>query len=395
MKITRVESLHADAGWRVFDYLKISTDSGLVGWSEYNEGFGGLGVSTLIDRLAPEIIGLDPRPYEALIALLRSRRRAATSGAFAQAIGAIENALLDLTARSLGVPVYALFGGPVRDRIRLYWSHCGNYRVYPRRAEIMGVAPVRTLDDMVAQGREVAAAGYSALKTNVLLLGDTNPRGYIPAFMRGEGHPELNPEPHVLAAMRDQMTALRQGAGPGVELLVDLSFNFKTEGYLRMARLLEPFDLLWLEIDSPDARAIRTVREQARLPIASCECLFGRREYRPFLEHGAVDVAIIDVPWNGLAESLKIAALADTYETNVAPHNFYSHLATMMSAHFAAIVPNLRIMETDPDMVPWQSELVTVPPEIVDGHLHLPTGPGWGTEVNEEAVRAHPAPPRP
>jgi L-alanine-DL-glutamate epimerase-like enolase superfamily enzyme len=103
-----------------------------------------------------------------------------------------------------------------------------------------------------------------------------------------------------------------------------------------------------------------------------------------------VDVAIIDTPWKGVGESLKIAAMADTYEINVAPHNFYGHLATMMNAHWSAVVPNLRIMETDPDMVPWQDDLVTVKPRIENGHLLLPTGPGWGTEVNEEAVRAHP-----
>ena len=104
-----------------------------------------------------------------------------------------------------------------------------------------------------------------------------------------------------------------------------------------------------------------------------------------------MDVAIIDTPWNGVAESLKIAAMADAYEINVAPHNFYGHLATLMNAHFCAVVPNLRIMEIDPDTVPWYDDLVTEKPEIKDGHLLLPTRPGWGTEVNEEAVRAHPA----
>jgi len=68
----------------------------------------------------------------------------------------------------------------------------------------------------------------------------------------------------------------------------------------------------------------------------------------------------------------------------------WSHLATMMNAHFSAVVPNLRIMEIDPDTVPWQDDLVTVKPEVRNGHLTLPTGPGWGTEVNEAAVRAHP-----
>jgi L-alanine-DL-glutamate epimerase-like enolase superfamily enzyme len=143
-------------------------------------------------------------------------------------------------------------------------------------------------------------------------------------------------------------------------------------------------------MDTRDAKALAYVRSRTTIPVASCECLFGRRDYRPFFEQQAVDVAIIDTPWNGVGESLKIAAMADAYEINVAPHNFYGHLATMMNAHWSAVVPNLRIMETDPDMVPWQDDLVTVKPRIEQGHLLLPTGPGWGTEVNEDAVRAHP-----
>src|SRR5438093_10837486 len=123
MKITSVESLHADAGQRNFDFLKITTDAGFVGWSEYNESFGGPGVSAVIDRLAPSIIGKDPRAYEALVALMFAIRRQSSGGIAQQAIGAIENALLDLKAKKLGIPVYELLGGPVRDRIRPYWSH--------------------------------------------------------------------------------------------------------------------------------------------------------------------------------------------------------------------------------------------------------------------------------
>jgi L-alanine-DL-glutamate epimerase-like enolase superfamily enzyme len=112
--------------------------------------------------------------------------------------------------------------------------------------------------------------------------------------------------------------------------------------------------------------------------------------YRSFFERPSVDVAVIDAPCNGAGESLKIAAMADTHEINVAPHNFYGHLATMMNAHRSAVAPNLRIMEIDPDTVPWHDDLVTVTPEVKDGHLLVPAGPGWGTEVNEEAGRGHP-----
>ena len=127
MKITQIESLHANAGWRNFDFLKISTDEGITGWSEYNENFGGPGLSRVIDELGSALIGKDPRAWEAHVALMYALRRQASGGVIQQAIGAIENALLDVKARALGVPVYELFGGPVRDRVRLYWSHCATF----------------------------------------------------------------------------------------------------------------------------------------------------------------------------------------------------------------------------------------------------------------------------
>ena len=388
VKITTLECLHADAGQRDFDFLKISTDAGLVGWSEYNESFGGRGVSTVIEKLAPAVIGKDPRAYEAIVTTLFALRRQASGGVIQQAIGAIENALLDLKARALGIPVYELLGGPVRDKIRLYWSHCGTYRL--SRAEAMQIPPLRTLDDVVALGKEVVRSGYTALKTNVFLL-DERPRAHVPGFVRGEGFPELNADRQVLNAIADELAAFREGAGPAMDILVDLNFNFKTEGFLKMARAMEPYDLFWVEIDTRNPQALHYIRTQTTIPVASGECLFGRRDYKPYFDHQAMDVAIIDAPWNGVAESLKIATMADIYEVNIAPHNFYGHLATMMSAHFCAVAPNFRIMEIDPDRVPWYDDLVTVKPRLEHGHLLLPSGPGWGTEVNEEAVRAHPS----
>jgi len=276
----------------------------------------------------------------------------------------------------------------VRDRIRLYWSHCGTYRL--QWSKEMQIPPLRTLDDCVKAGKEVVARGYTALKTNVFVLG-AEPYLHSPGFARrGPGFPELNADRQVLDAVRDQLAAFREGTGKDVDILVDLNFNFKTEGFLKVARAIEPFDIFWVEIDTRDAKALHYIRSRTNIPVASCECLFGRRDYRPYFEAQSVDVAIIDTPWNGVAESVKIAAMADAYEVNVAPHNFYGHLATLQNAHFCAVVPNLRIMEIDPDVVPWYDELVTHTPDIKDGHLTLSSRPGWGTDVNEAAVRAHP-----
>ena len=387
MRITGLECLHADAGHRNFDFLKIATTDGIVGWSEYNESFGGRGLTAVIENLAPAIVGKDPRAYQAINAHLQAIRRQARGGVVQQAIGAIENALVDIKAKALGIPVYELFGGPVRELIRLYWSHCGTYRVaWP---EAMQIAPVRTLDDVVALGREVVETGYSALKTNVLIL-DGKARLHAPGFARGESFPELNVERAYLGAIRDQLAAFRDGAGPDVDIMVDLNFNFKTDGFVQMARAMEPYDLFWVELDTRDPAALAYIRSRTEIAVASGECLFGGRDYKPYFDAQAMDVAIIDVPWNGIVESLKVAAMAEIAELNVAPHNFYGPLATMMSAHFCAAVPNFRIMEIDPDRVPWYDDLATETPAVRDGHLQLPTGPGWGTEVDEEAVRAHP-----
>ncbi|MCH2131694.1 MAG: mandelate racemase/muconate lactonizing enzyme family protein [Pirellulaceae bacterium] len=387
MKITGIECLHAHAGFRNFDFLKLTTDDGLVGWSEYNETFGGAGVTALIQKFASTLVGKDARAYERLVTTLFAMQRQSSGGVVQQAIGAIENALLDVKAKALGIPVYEMLGGPVRNKIRIYWSHCGTYRV--DWSQEMELPAIRTLDDVVDAGKQVVEAGYTALKTNIFIL-DENPRLYFPGFVDSPGFPELNAERDVIRAMCDQLAAFRDGTGPNIDILVDLNFNFKTEGFLKMARAMESYDLFWVEIDSLSPQALAYIRGGTTIPIASGESLFGRREYKPFLSAESMDVAIIDTPWNGVAEGVKIAAMADSYEVNVAPHNFYGHLATMMNAHFCAVVPNVRIMEMDLDTVPWQDDLFTVAPQIEDGHLVLPTAPGWGTEVNEEAVREHP-----
>ncbi len=390
MRITRIETLSCNAGWRDFSFLKISTDAGLVGWSEFMELYGSQGLSDIIRHLSARLIGHDPRPVERHTAFFHGVTRAAPGGVNQQAIAAIENALVDLKAKALGIPVYELLGGPVRDRLRLYWSHCGSYRVmYGEQFRAWtGNAPICSLDDVTAQGAEVARRGFKGLKTNVMRLGD-KPGLHMPGF-NAPFAPGLVADPGLVEDLVVQMTAFRRGAGPGVGLHLDLNFNFRTEGYIRIAQAMEPFDLAWLEIDSYDPAALATIRRAARTRIASCELLFGRRQYRPFLEHQSVDVAIIDVPWNGILESVKIAAMAEAYEVNVAPHNFNGHLGTLMSAHFCAAIPNFQVMEIDVDDVPWKDALMTHPPSIEAGELLIPTGAGWGAEVNEDVVRAHP-----
>ena len=386
MKVAKIETLHCDAGWRNYHFVKLTTEDGIVGWSEFDEGFGSPGVTAVIEKMSERVIGQRAGDHERIHAELYCLTRPAAGGVVAEGLGAIENALLDAKARTLGVPCYELLGGKVRDRIRLYWSHCATWRI--NHPTFYG-PPITDLDGVKAMGAEVREKGFGALKTNIFIHGENGARGWRPGF-GVPFMPELNVDRHVLRNLRAHLEAFRDGAGPDVDMLLDLNFNAKTEGYLKILREIADLDMFWIEIDSYNAQALAYIRSHSHHPISSCETLLGLREFLPYFAHQSMDVAIVDAVWNGVWQSMKIAAAAEAHQMNVAPHNFYGHLCTMMNSHFAAAVPNLRIMEIDIDRLPWDHELFTVLPPIEDGHLVIPDTPGWGTEPNEEAIRARP-----
>src|SRR5436305_14901958 len=163
-KVRSVELLACDAGWRNYHFVKLSTEDGVVGWSEFDEGFGSPGVAAAIQRLAARVVGQNAFAHERIYAELYSATRPAAGGVVAQAIGAIENALLDAKAKLLGVPVYALLGGKLRDRIPLYWSHCATWRInHPAYYK----PAITDLDGVKAIGREAREQGFLAAKTNI------------------------------------------------------------------------------------------------------------------------------------------------------------------------------------------------------------------------------------
>ena len=386
MKITAVETLLVDAGWRPWVYIKVETDEGVTGWGECGDARAPHAIAGMVADLEPFLLGQDPRPYEMRFWDMIRRTRQSMGGVAAKAIAGIELALVDIKARALGVSVAELFGGPTRERVRLYWSHCGSYRAM--YGEIMGTPPLRTMEDVAAVGREVVARGYTALKTNVVYPGEPSYQ-YRPGWGQGAGSTDQLVDTAMLRHLETLIGTFRDAVGPGVDINLDLNFNFKPEACRRIARVLEPFDLLWLEIDMYDPRAIRQIKESTTTKICTGENLYYMREYLPYFELHAADVFMIDVPWNGFSQSKKIGDLAEVYQLNVAPHNYYSHLSTFISANLCAVLPNVRIMEIDVDSAPWRDDLVTRVPEIADGHMTVPAGPGWGTEVNEEAARAY------
>lgn len=389
MKIVEAESFHADGGYRICSFLKVTTDEGLVGWSEYCDSFAGPSIDPLIQHYTRLAKGWDPRQVGKLSEQLHATTRLAAGGLAHQAIAAIENACLDIAGKAMGVPVSTLLGGALREYIPVYWTHCGSFRTPPRDrfyTEVMDYEPIRTVQDLAAVAKQAVAQGFRAVKTNPVFFDTGSPVFFNGGFRIAPGFLDRSMTDRQLGQLEEQMAAYRDAVGPDVGLMLDLSFSQRTEGYLRIARRLAPLNLAWLELDIGDADALAHIRQSAGVPIASLESLHGVPEYRPFLQRQAVDTAIVDPMWNGVWQSARIALLADAFETTFAPHNPVGALGSLMSAHLSSALPNFRIMELRVDEAPWTFDYLSHPPVIEAGQLVLPKRPGWGTDVHEEAL---------
>lgn len=381
MKITRVEPIFCDGGWCAWTYVKIQTDAGVTGYGECTDWGNPLGVAGCVRDLERVLLGKDPLANGKLYWDMYWLTKQSPGGIAQKAMAGIDVALWDIKGKALGVPVYTLLGGPVRDRIRLYWSHCSTYRA--RYPALLGTPPLRTMQDISDLGKEVVKRGYTALKTNIVVPGE-------PARVVGSQDSNLSNE--TLEATVNLIRTFREAVGDKVDIGLDVNFNFRMEGFIRLARALEPFKLMWLELDTYDPEALLQVKEASPIPICSAENLFGMRGYKPFFDRHAMDIAMIDISWNGLTEGMKIAELANISEIMVAPHNFYSHLSTFACTHFCSTVLNMKIMETDVDSAPWRDDIVTDLPVIENGYIKIPQKPGLGTELNEREVAKHPWP---
>jgi L-alanine-DL-glutamate epimerase-like enolase superfamily enzyme len=384
VKITKIETFVVDAGWRPWQFVAVRTDEGLTGYGECSDGRNPYGIVGAVTDFEPILLGRDPRSVEAIYWDLYRVARQSPGGIAAKAIAGIELALWDVKAKALGVPVYELFGGPIRERQRVYWSHCGTSRA--RNHELIGAPPIDSYEALTRLGEEVVSKGFTALKTNIVIPGEPA-RTYGGGF--GAGPTDQDVPVEILRHIERQLAALSNGVGPDVEIALDLNFHFKPEAAAKICRIAEQFTMLWVEIDMYDPHALRQINDGTTVPITSGENLYGLRDYRPYFEARSMDNVMVDIAWNGFSRSRDVALLAESYELNVAPHNYYSHMSTHIALHLCATVPNVRILEVDIDDVPWKDDLTGGALQFESGTLAIPSGPGWGLELDEDVARAH------
>ncbi len=386
MKVASVEAVAVKGLASPWMFCIIRTDEGITGYSEFGDGNVAHGLAGLVKDLSVYVIGKDPRQVEKLYMDMFRGTQSAYGGATWQAMAGIELALWDVKAKALGVPVYELFGGPTRTQQRVYWSHLGTYQA--GMSDKVGSRPIKSLDDACKVVEEAKAAGYDAFKTNILVPSDDG--GEWHSIRQGRSGPHDQPMTREwLNLARNQLTAFRETAGPDMDICLDVNVNFKASGQIRLGRELEDVDLFWMEIDNLDATSLRMVKDAVRFPICSGEQKLGPLNYLPLFEARAMDVVKVDVQWQGFTPARNSAKMAEVFDLNIAPHNYNGHLSTFQSMNLCASVNNVLISESDPVQVTWRDELVTHAPEIKDGLVTIPTRPGWGTELNEDALKKY------
>jgi len=379
MKIRSVEPVLCDGGFRPWIFVKITTDEGITGYGDCTDWDRAPSIAACVSDLGEMVIGRDPHEIEDIYWFLYRACQRAIGGIAHKAIAGINSALWDIKGKALNTPVYQLLGGKMRDRLRLYWTHCGSGRA--RHAEKLGLPPVKTLDDLRRVAEQVVEEGFTALKTNLFPLDD------LPDKPSSGGGDIDGPTLRNAVAI---VETFRKTVGEDVGIALDVAFQFRLGAAIALARALEPYNMMWLETETLDAEALRTIRMSTKTPICTGESIYATHGYKPFLELHAQDVIMPDIAWNGVSMGKKIADMAETYDVMFAPHNCHSPLTTLISAHICATVHNFMVMEFDRDDVPWRDDVLTEPLKIEDGHLVLPDGPGFGADLIEEEIAKHP-----
>jgi galactonate dehydratase len=368
MKITAIKTVVVNAQLRNWIFVRVETDQpGLYGLGEATLEFQTRAVAGAVEDLGLLILGEDPRNIEHLWQVMFRHPFFKGGIVTMSALSGIDQALHDLKAKDLGIPLWQLIGGLSRKRLRMY-DHLGG----GDSTSVYNSAASASFAEKAAQSR---TDGFTAVK--ILAVGKTAPL---------DGHAAL-------AEAEALMRAAREGAGEAMDIMVDLHGRTSAAMAIQYAEVLKPYRPFFLEepCQPEDFAGIARVAHATTIPIAAGERLVHRREFLPLLEAGAIAVAQPDVCHaGGLTEVRRIAALCDTFGVSMAPHNPLGPIATMVNIHLGFATPNFLIQEVMRADVPWRDEIVSGVTPIVGGYVEPSTAPGIGVEINFEAARKHP-----
>jgi galactonate dehydratase len=367
--ITGISTHVVNAGMRNWVFVRVDTNQpGLYGWGEATLEWKTRAVVGAVEDLAPLLIGRDPRHIEQATQILHKWGFWRIGVIGTSAISGIETALWDISGKELGVPVWRLLGGQVRDKVRIY-THLG-------LGEMTAVYQSLDAGSLVERALAVVERGYTALK--VVNIPYTH---YTASLAQ-------------LKNVEAGMLALRQAVGDAVEIMVDFHGRCaSSSAALQYIAACAPARPLFVEepIGPGDAQSLADIAHRCNVPIAAGERLVDRREFNALFDLRAIHIAQPDLCHvGGFGEARKIASAAEAVGIGIAPHNPLGPIASVAALHFDVATPNFVIQEEMSGAVPWYHEVISSPIRTEDGHWQVPTAPGLGFEVNQAVARQHP-----
>lgn len=356
MTIARIETFYVPPRWL---FVRVEDSDGGVGWGEASLEGHAEAVAGAFEAIRDRFIGHDPNRIEDIWQLGYRGGFYRGGPVLMSALAGLDQALWDLKGKKLGIPAWEMLGGKVREKIRAYAWIGGD-----RPHEIAGAAKAR------------AQQGFSAVKMNAT------------AELDWIGTPKLFDE--VISRVQAAQEA-------GMDVGLDFHGRVHRPLAKQLAKALEPLGLLFIEepLLSENHEGLKQIAELTSTPIALGERLYSRWDFKPFFESGAVDIIQPDLSHaGGILECRKIAAMAEAYDIAVAPHCPLGPLALASCLQIAACTPNVAIQEMSlgihynvgHDLLEFCSDKTVLTP--IDGYLTIPTGPGLGVEIDEDAVRA-------
>lgn len=362
MKIIKIDTSLVFAHWRNWTFVQIYTDSGLVGLGEATLRSREHAVVSAIEEMSRVLIGQDPFQIQAHWQSLYRDFHNRGGPVLMTAISGIEIALWDVLGQELGVPIYQLFGGKLREHV---WAYANGW-----------FEEATSPDELAEKAKQAVGLGFTALKWNPFSGAD--------GWMSAEN----------ISLAVERVRRVREAVGEQVELLIETHGLLYPAMALQMATRLAPYHPLFMEEPVPleDIKAMASVHQRSPIPIAAGERLHTRFQFADLLEARAVDIIQPDViHTGGFFEMRAIAAMAEARYVSFAPHNSSSPVGTAASLQMDACTPNFLIQELPVCDVPWRDEIVEPSTEnIVEGNLILPSSAGLGVRLNERVVRKHP-----
>ena len=368
--------------------VQLRTDDGLTGSGESFWGADSV-EAYLHDVAAPALAAQPDLAPAAVAAQLRPYVGFSGSGAELRGNGAVDMALWDLLGLASGQPVVRLLGGPFGDRLRVY-NTCAGYEYVKHEGQQAssnwGIAARQQrerpyedlaafLADPAALTRSLLDEGYTAMKVWPFDRAAESSRGHR------IGLAELRSGVGVLEAIRAE-------AGDRMEILLEMHSLWSLKAATEILRAVADVRPFWVEdpIRTDAVEAYRRLRERVDVPVAAGESMSGTRGFKPLLDAGGLDVAIVDVGWTGgITEAVRIASLADTYGVSFAPHDCTGPISFAVSVHVAASQPNCLVAETvRAFQASWYPLIADGLPAVHGGAVEIPTTPGLGVRLRPD-----------